>query len=159
MKIGKLSAQSGVPASTIRYYEKIGILPRAARVGGQRRYPADAIHRLAVLKLAQYCGFSLAEMRQLLYGFRPAVPPSQRWQQLARKKETELDVEMSRISEMKHMLGRVSGCPCPDLAECGRRAAEVVFTRRAASRRISKKSVPRMAVGQSAYFGSFLARS
>lgn len=145
MKIGELSAQSGVPASTIRYYERIGILPRAARVGGQRRYPPDAIHKLAVLKLAQHCGFSLDEMRQLLYGFRPAAPPSQRWQQLARKKEAELDVEMSRISEMKRMLGRVSGCQCPDLSECGRRAAGVVFSTRGTSRPTLKKTVSREA--------------
>lgn len=145
MKIGELSVQSGVPASTIRYYERIGILPRAARVGGQRRYPADSIHRLALLKLAQYCGFSLDEMRQLLYGFRPAVLPSQRWQQLARRKEAELDVEMSRISEMKTMLGRVAGCQCPNLAECGRRAAGVVFSSRITSRRTSKKTASRVA--------------
>lgn len=147
MKIGELSQQSGVPASTIRYYERIGILPRTARVGGQRRYAPDAIHRLAVLKLAQYCGFSLDEMRQLLYGFRPAVTPSQRWQQLARKKEAELDVEISRISEMKTMLGRVAGCQCPNLAECGRRAAGVVFSNRGAVRRSSKKTASRSAAG------------
>ena len=141
MKIGELSAQSGVPASTIRYYERIGILPRAARVGGQRRYAPDAIHKLAVLKLAQYCGFTLDEMRQLLCGFRAAVAPSQRWRQLARKKQGELDVEIGRISEMKRMLGRVAGCQCADLAECGRRAAGVVFSPRATSRRTLKKTV------------------
>jgi MerR family redox-sensitive transcriptional activator SoxR len=140
VKIGELSLQSGVPASTIRYYERIGILPRAVRVGGQRRYASDAIDRLAVVKLAQYCGFSLGEMRQLLYGFRAAVPPSQRWQQLARKKEAELDVEISRISEMKSMLGRVAGCQCPNLAECGRRAAGVLFSTSIPSRRASKKT-------------------
>lgn len=149
MKIGEISERSGVPASTIRYYERIGILPRAARVGGQRRYAPDAIHRLAVLKLAQCCGFNLDEMRQLVYGFRPAVPPSQRWQQLARKKQAELDVEMSRISEMKRMLGRVAGCQCPDLAECGRRAAGVVFSTRSASRRTANetKTVSRVVAG------------
>ena len=145
MKIGELSQQSGVPASTIRYYEQTGILPRAARVGGQRRYAPDAIHKLAVLKLAQYCGFSLDEMRHLLYGFRPAVTPSQRWQKLARKKQAELDVEMSRISEMKNMLDRVARCQCPNLAECGRRAAGVVFATHTVSRRASKKTASGMA--------------
>lgn len=147
MKIGELSRQSGVPASTIRYYEKIGILPRVARAGGQRRYAPEAVHRLAVLKLAQYCGFTLGEMRRLIHGFRPAVPPSQRWQQLARKKQAELDVEISRISEMKRMLGRVAGCQCPDLAECGRRAAGVVFFNLATSHGPAKKQVSRAPAG------------
>ena len=40
MTIGELAAESGMPASTIRYWERIGVLPKPARVSGQRRYSA-----------------------------------------------------------------------------------------------------------------------
>lgn len=63
MTIGELAIESGVPASTIRYWERIGVLPVPARISGQRRYLQDALHRLAVLRLAQACGFRLEEMR------------------------------------------------------------------------------------------------
>ena len=43
MTIGKLAEMSGVPASTIRYWEKIGVLPLSTRVSGQRRYSGNDI--------------------------------------------------------------------------------------------------------------------
>jgi len=126
MNIGELARESGLPASTIRYWEKIGVLPKAARIGGQRRYAADAAHRLAVLQLAQSCGFRLDEMRHLLHGFGPSVKPPHRWQELARKKQQELDDQIARLKAMRRLVDRVLQCDCFELAECGRIAASVM---------------------------------
>ena len=76
MTIGELSSVSGIPASTIRYWEKIGVLPEAVRSSGQRRYFQDSLDRLSVLQLAQECGFRLDEMRYLFHGFSPGIPAS-----------------------------------------------------------------------------------
>jgi MerR family redox-sensitive transcriptional activator SoxR len=129
MTIGDLSAQSGVPASTIRYWERIGVLPRAARVSGRRRYSPAAVHRLALLRLAQACGFRLSEMRRLLHGFGPAVRPPGRWHALTRQKRNELDAQFSRLNAMRAVIDRVALCQCADLAECGRLAASVMHAR------------------------------
>jgi MerR family transcriptional regulator, redox-sensitive transcriptional activator SoxR len=126
MNIGELARESGLPASTIRYWEKIGVLPKAARIGGQRRYAADAVHRLAVLQLAQSCGFRLDEMRHLLHGFGPGVKPPRRWQELARKKRQELDDQIARLKAMRRLVDRVLQCDCFELPECGRIAASVM---------------------------------
>jgi DNA-binding transcriptional MerR regulator len=128
MTIGELSAAGGVPASTIRYWERIGVLPKPARSSSQRRYGPDAVNRLHVLRLAQACGFHLDEMRHLLHGFEGAVPASRRWQEMARKKQVELDEQMERIRTMKRMVDSVLKCQCGDLLECGRRAAAVLGT-------------------------------
>lgn len=48
MTIGELSPRSGLPASCIRYYERIGLLPKAARISGRRTFDEDALRRLAV---------------------------------------------------------------------------------------------------------------
>lgn len=101
MMIGELEVKTGVPASTIRFWERIGVLPKPARVNGQRRYGAEAVHRLAMRRLAQACGFTLDEMRYLLNGFRPSVPPSRRWQQVAGKKKIELDEQMAQLRAMR----------------------------------------------------------
>lgn len=66
MTIGELAAESGVTPSIIRYWERIGGLPQPVRAKGQRRYAPDAVHRLALLQLAQACGFRLEEMRHLV---------------------------------------------------------------------------------------------
>ena len=126
MTIGELAAESGLPASTIRYWEKIGVLPKPVRVGGQRRYSADAVQRLAVLRLAQACGFRLDEMRRLLHGFDPGVTPPRRWQELARQKQQQLDEQIARLKGMRRVVDRVLQCQCVELPECGRIAVSVM---------------------------------
>ena len=126
MTIGELASKTGVPASTIRYWERIRVLPVPARVSGQRRYPDDSIHRLAVARLAQACGFRLEEMRHLLQGFLPGAKPPHRWQELAHKKRLEIDDRIAQLKAMRRVVDRVLHCECAELADCGRMAASVI---------------------------------
>lgn len=126
MTIGVLAAESGVPASTIRYWERIGVLPVPLRISSQRRYSQEAIHRLAVLRLAQACGFRLSEMRHLMNGFRPGTPASRRWQELGRKKQKDLDAQIAQLRVMRRVVEHVLNCKCTELPECGRMAASVI---------------------------------
>jgi MerR family Zn(II)-responsive transcriptional regulator of zntA len=65
--IGKLAAQGGVSADAIRYYEKQGLLRPARKTeAGYRLYDRNAARRIQFIKHAQDCGFTLAEIRQLL---------------------------------------------------------------------------------------------
>ena len=67
MKIGELAAQAGVHVETIRYYQRLGLVPQPARRHGSvRRYDAQAIERLRFIKRAQALGFSLEEVKLLL---------------------------------------------------------------------------------------------
>ena len=120
MTIGSLAAQTGVPASTIRYYEKLSLLPRPQRVSGQRRYGPGAMERLALLRLAQSCGFRLEEMQILVHGFEPGVKPSVRWQKLAIEKRQEIDQQIERLVSMRQLVDDVLNCRCADLKECAR---------------------------------------
>jgi MerR family mercuric resistance operon transcriptional regulator len=66
--IGALSTRSGVHIETIRYYEKIGIVPAPARsAGGYRIYGADHVRRLHFIRRGRELGFSLDELRGLLH--------------------------------------------------------------------------------------------
>jgi MerR family redox-sensitive transcriptional activator SoxR len=119
MLIGEVEAETGIPASTIRYWERIGVLPKPLRVSGQRRYGPDTIHYLAVLRLAQACGFRLEEMRHLLHGFHSTVPASRRWRELSQKKMQELDEQMDRLKAMRELVSRVLRCQCADCPNAG----------------------------------------
>lgn len=67
LAIGALSRRTGCPVETVRYYERIGLLPRPARTaGGYRVYGEDAVRRLAFVLRARALGFSLPEVRTLL---------------------------------------------------------------------------------------------
>ena len=80
LSISEVAKQMGLRPSAIRYYEQIGILPPAHRVSGQRRYDVTVLHRLALVQRARQTGFTLGEIKELFFGFRPGTPPSIRWQ-------------------------------------------------------------------------------
>jgi len=121
MTIGQVAKHSGLAPSAIRFYEQVGVLPKAVRIRGRRLYDASILERLAVLERAKSCGFTLDEVRQLFYGFQPDVPHAERWQALARRKIAQLEELERRAAAMKKMLRRP--CRCKDLAECGRAIA------------------------------------
>jgi MerR family mercuric resistance operon transcriptional regulator len=67
LSIGTLSKQTGVNIETIRYYERIGVMPAPARSdGGFRRYRGDHLKRLNFIRRGRELGFSLADLRALL---------------------------------------------------------------------------------------------
>jgi MerR family transcriptional regulator, redox-sensitive transcriptional activator SoxR len=75
LTISEVARCVGLRPSAIRYYEQIGVLPAAHRVGGQRRYEEGALYRLAALQRARQIGFTLDEIRQLFFGFRNGTHP------------------------------------------------------------------------------------
>jgi DNA-binding transcriptional MerR regulator len=63
LTIGKVARQAGVTADTIRYYERLGLVPKPARTAaGYRQYPPGVVRRLAIVRNAQRLGFSLKEI-------------------------------------------------------------------------------------------------
>jgi MerR family redox-sensitive transcriptional activator SoxR len=118
LTIGALAARSGTPATTIRYYEREGLLPEPERVSGQRRYDREAEQRLAAIKLAKQAGFSLRELERFIRGFAPDAPLSARWKQLATVKLAELDRRVAEIERMRELLRHGLACDCLSLDDC-----------------------------------------
>lgn len=125
LSIGEVAKRTGIRTSALRYYEEAGILPTAARVGGRRRYDADIVHRIDVLRFAQQAGFTLEEIRTLFHGFGAETPLSTRWQSLARKKLDELDLLAERIRRMKQALQLALKCGCIRIEDCTLSPADV----------------------------------
>src|SRR5579863_10289828 len=119
--ISEVARQVGMQPSAIRYYEQIGILVPAQRVGGQRRYDSTVLYRLAVIQRARQTGFTLDEIRELFFGFRETAPASQRWQKLSRRKLDELEQLLTQIKTMRQLLEKmIDCCHCETLDQCGR---------------------------------------
>jgi MerR family redox-sensitive transcriptional activator SoxR len=116
MTIGEVAKKIGLRASAIRFYERAGLLPKPVRCFGQRRYDDHIFDRIAVLKRAKACGFTLTEIGMLLNG---EGRHSIKWRRIAEKKIAELDTALERITAMKDLL-RLS-CHCATADECGRR--------------------------------------
>lgn len=122
LTISEVAQQVGLQASAIRYYERIGLLPPALRVSGQRRYDTTALYRLAIIQRARQLGFTLDEIRRLFFGFRNVTRASERWQTLSRKKLAELDHLMDGIKAVRRVLQTLmTKCRCNTLDQCGKR--------------------------------------
>ena len=119
LAIGQIARLSAVEASTIRYYERRGLLPKPARTGGKRRYDARVLQRLRVIEVAKQAGFSLREIRRLLYGFDRRATPSERWRALAEDKLRDVDARIARAEGMRALLLRGLQCGCLTLEDCG----------------------------------------
>ena len=65
MTIGQVSAESGISASAIRYYESLGILPKPARKNGKRLYDDAVLQRLAVVRFYRTTGVSIRHIAQM----------------------------------------------------------------------------------------------
>ena len=119
LSITAVARRFGLRPSALRYYERIGILPRATRVRSKRHYDANILARLALVQRARQAGFSLEEIRELFCGFGPETPVSERWRQLAARKMEELVAASDRIRTMQDLLGKMARCACTELDECG----------------------------------------
>lgn len=124
--IGETAQQSGLSVDTLRYYEKIGLMPRVARDnGGRRRYESRDLARLRFIRRAQRCNFSLDEIRQLLEfkHCRDAARPEVA--RLTEQKLHEIRQRMADLERLQQELGQLlelcqdsdRGCPIIDSFE------------------------------------------
>lgn len=110
LTIGEVAQRAGLAASTLRYYESIGLLPPPQRSSGQRRYGTDVLQVLAVIQLAKEANFTLDEIHTLLNDSSAQTKPSQRWKALARRKLHEVELVIAQAQAMKHLLEAAIEC-------------------------------------------------
>ena len=116
--IGEVAARSGVPASTIRYYEARGLLASPPRVSGRRRYDLSVFDRLTVIAAARRAGLTLREVGQLLEATTGDGTAAQAWQAVAARKVPELDAMIDQLRTTREVLRAVAACECSTLSEC-----------------------------------------
>jgi MerR family redox-sensitive transcriptional activator SoxR len=118
MTIGEVARQAGVNTSTVRYYDRLGLLPKPRRVNKHRRFDPDVLGWLALIDFAQKAGFTLAEIRGLFHDFPADTTPAQRWQSVSAQKIPQIDALIARAQEMKRLLEHTQGCDCARLEDC-----------------------------------------
>jgi MerR family redox-sensitive transcriptional activator SoxR len=121
MKIGALARSSGLNASAIRYYEKVGLLAAPYRNSGQRRYSKDALDRVLLIRFASDIGFTLSEVKLFLNGLNDNTPVGPRWEKLARQKLKEVEKSIERARRLKLLLQHLLDCRCASLSVCVQR--------------------------------------
>lgn len=113
MDIAEVAKASGLPASTLRFYEEKGLIQSHGRQGLRRLFTSAVLGRLALISLGRNAGFSLDEIGLM---FTPNGPDIDR--QLLSAKADELDKKIRELSAMRDGLRHAAACKAPDHFEC-----------------------------------------
>lgn len=114
LDIGTVSERSGVPPSTLRYYEEIGLIRPVSRRGLRRQYDLDTPEQLALIALGKAAGFSLEEIKGM-FG-KDGAPHLPR--PTLHERADKLDLQIRQLTTLRNALRHVAECPAETHMEC-----------------------------------------
>ncbi len=112
--IAEVARRSGVPASTLRFYEEKGLIVSVGRHGLRRQFDASVYERLALIALARAAGFSLEEIGSVFSSDGRAHID----RALLSAKADELDRTIVRLRAMRNGLRHAAVCRAPSHFKC-----------------------------------------
>lgn len=116
MDISQVAKQSGVPASTLRFYEEKGLINSIGRQGIRRVFGEGVIERLQLIALGRVAGFSLEEIANILGSEEnPSIDRN-----LLLSKASDLDSTIKKLVAMRDGLQHAAACKAPSHLECPR---------------------------------------
>lgn len=119
LSVGDLAHRSGVSVTALHFYERRGLIRSRRSLGNQRRYDRAVLRRVALIKVAQELGFSLAEIGARLAELPDDRPPSRHdWERLATHWADELDHRIALMQSLRSELTGCIGCGCLSMERC-----------------------------------------
>ena len=114
LDIAEVARQSGIPASTLRFYDEKGLIVSTGRRGLRRLFDPGVLERLALITVGRAAGFSLDEIARM---FAPEGGPRIDRQMLAAKAD-QLDRTIRKLGALRDGLRHAAVCPAPSHMEC-----------------------------------------
>ncbi|MGA9946358.1 MAG: redox-sensitive transcriptional activator SoxR [Candidatus Cybelea sp.] len=119
LAVGEIAKRSGLPVSTIHFWESKGLIRSDRSEGNQRRFARAELRRIAVIKIGQRAGISLGEIREVLDTLPADRAVSARsWAALSNRWKRDLDDRIARLTALRDRLGQCIGCGCLSLNKC-----------------------------------------
>ena len=119
LTVGEAAARSGVAVSALHFYEAQGLIYSRRNAGNQRRYPREVLRRIAVIRVAQRTGISLAAIRDALKALpNGRTPTAEDWARLSARWRAELNDRIARLMRLRDHLDGCIGCGCLSLGVC-----------------------------------------
>ncbi len=112
LTVGQVAGRSGAAPSALRFYERQGLISTDRTAGNQRRYRGDVLCRVAMIRVCQQAGLTLAQIRAALAEAVPdgQIPGPQHWELLAQHLRRELK---TRIHDLNRLLGELGSDVTP----------------------------------------------
>ena len=119
LTVGQLAARSGVAVSALHFYESRGLIRSHRTAGNQRRYDRDMLRRVAIIRVGQEIGISLAEIGAALASLPEGrTPGKEDWAQMAAGWAAALDRRIAQLQELRAGLTDCIGCGCLSTEHC-----------------------------------------
>lgn len=119
LTVGEVAHRSGVPVSTIHFYESKGLIASTRNAGNQRRFPSTVLRHIAIIKVAQRTGIPLEEIKEALGRYPPGSKLSAvQWRELSSRWRESLDERIRKLTRLRDELDSCIGCGCLSLEEC-----------------------------------------
>ena len=140
LTVGEVAKRSGVPVSTVHFYEAKGLIQSTRTQGNQRRFPAVVLRYIAIIKVAQSTGIPLKEIQDALGRF-PANSKltSDQWKEMSTQWKTSLDKRIRQLTRLRNELDNCIGCGCLSLSDCPLRNPDDVLGKRGPGARILER--------------------
>ncbi|WP_086827808.1 redox-sensitive transcriptional activator SoxR [Allokutzneria sp. NRRL B-24872] len=120
LTIGDVAARSGVPHTSLRFYEDKGLIVSERTAGNQRRYARSVLRRLAFIRSAQRVGLTLEDVRDALATLPDNRTPTKAdWARLSKAWDKELEIRIDALHRLRERLASCIGCGCLSLKACG----------------------------------------
>lgn len=114
LDIGEVSDRTGIPPSTLRYYEEIGLISSIGRHGLRRQFPPETVLQLSLISMGKSAGFSLDEIAGMFgKDGEPELPRAE-----LHARADELDRQIRNLTTLRNALRHVADCPAPTHMEC-----------------------------------------
>ncbi|MEH3142070.1 MAG: helix-turn-helix domain-containing protein [Mycobacterium kyogaense] len=133
--ISAVTRRSGVPASTLRFYEQKGLIASVGRRANRRLFDENVFDQLALIAMMRSTGFSLDEIaRMLASGGTPHIDRA-----ALASRASDIDATISKLTAISGWLKHAAACPSPDHMECPRfrHYLELASAAPTATRRVS----------------------
>jgi MerR family transcriptional regulator, redox-sensitive transcriptional activator SoxR len=119
LSVGQMAARAGVPVSTLHHYEAEGLIRSWRTAAGHRRYDRGELRRVAVVRVAQGVGVSLAEIREALDRLPRDRPLGAKdWAAVSEAWRERLDARIAALVALRDQLGFCIGCGCLSIESC-----------------------------------------
>ena len=120
ISVGALSHRTGLPISTIRFYDDNRLIQSNRNGGGHRRFDRVQIRHVSFIIAAQKFGYTLPQIKKLLDSLPNERTPSvEDWAQLSEKFRKSLDEKIENLQNLRDTLSDCIGCGCLSLKSCG----------------------------------------
>lgn len=119
LSVGQVAKRSGVPVSALHFYEAKGLIGALRSDGNQRRFHRSVLRRIAIIRVAQQLGFSLAEIAALLAHIPlDATPTVGQVQEMTAEWRAAIQSRIDGLTALRDHLDQCIGCGCLSQKDC-----------------------------------------